>query len=320
MTDISETILQTYQIRKSKQQKAGFRQYATALAEESGYACREEKGYLGAKNLVIGDPDTAEVVFTAHYDTCARLPFPNFITPKRVDIYILYQLALTLVLFIVPMVLTSALTFLVMDALPVELPAEVADSIAFFVSYLALLLICLFVLSGPANEHTANDNTSGTVTVLELMRAVPEESRDRVAFILFDLEEAGVFGSMGYAAKHKKQMKDTLLINFDCVSDGKNMLFALRPGAKKFADRLAEAYPENETFHVSVLSKGVFYPSDQANFPCGVGVAALKKSKRGIEYMDRIHTKKDTEFQAENIAFLVEGSLRLIKNENKPVA
>ncbi len=320
MSDISETILKSYQIRKSKRQKAHFRRYATALAEESGYACREEKGYLGARNLVIGEPDTAEVVFTAHYDTCARLPFPNFITPKRVDIYIFYQLALTLVLFILPMVLTSALTFLVMDALPWELPAEVADSIAFIVSYLALLAICFFILSGPANEHTANDNTSGTVTVLELMRAVPGEDRERVAFVLFDLEEAGLFGSMAFAAKHKKQMKDTLLINFDCVSDGKNVLFALRPGAKKYAEQLADAYRANETFQVSVLSKGVFYPSDQANFPCGVGVAALKKSKGGIEYMDRIHTKKDTEFQAENIAYLVDGSLRLIQNQQKPVA
>ncbi len=320
MTDIAETILKSYQIRKSKGQKAHFRAYASTLAKESGYDCREEKGYLGAVNLVIGEPDTAEVVFTAHYDTCARLPFPNFITPKRVDIYILYQIALVLGLFILPMVLTSALTFLVMGALPVEIPAEVADSIAFFVSYLVLLVICFLVLSGPANTHTANDNTSGTVTVLELMGAVPAEARERVAFVLFDLEEAGLFGSMGFAARHKKQMKDTLLVNFDCVSDGKNLLFALRPGAKQYAERLADAYRANEPFQVSVLSKGVFYPSDQANFPCGVGVAALKKSKRGIEYMDRIHTVKDTEFQEENIAFLVDGSLRLLQNQQKPVA
>ncbi len=319
MTDISEMILKNYQVRKSKQQKAGFRAYAGALAKESGCDCREEKGYLGARNLVIGDPETAEVVFTAHYDTCARLPFPNFITPKRVDIYICYQLVLTLVLFILPMVLTSALSYLVMGALPVELPEEAVDSIAFFVSYMALLAICLFVLSGPANAHTANDNTSGTVTVLELMQAVPAESRERVAFVLFDLEEAGLFGSMAFASRHRKQMKDTMLINFDCVSDGKNMLFALRPGAKKYADLLSAAYQTNEVFQVSVLSKGVFYPSDQANFPCGVGVAALKKSKRGIEYMDRIHTRKDTEFQKENITYLVEGSLRLIQNQNKPV-
>jgi hypothetical protein len=45
-----------------------------------------------------------------------------------------------------------------------------------------------------------------------------------------------------------------------------------------------------------------------------VGVAALKKSKLlKILYMDRIHTKKDTVYREENIAYLKEGSIRLLK-------
>ena len=55
----------------------------------------------------------------------------------------------------------------------------------------------------------------------------------------------------------------------------------------------------------------MFYPSDQANFSRGVGVAALKKTKGGLLYMDRIHTKRDTVYMEENIAYLTEGAVRL---------
>ncbi len=320
MTAISNTLLETYQIRKTKKQKEAFRRYATDLATEGGYTVREEKGYLGATNLVIGNPDTAKVVFTAHYDTCARLPFPNFITPKRFDIYLVYQILLTLVLFILPMVLISALTFLTLGALSVHIPDDVVGSIAFLLSYLVLLVICALVLCGPANRHTANDNTSGTAVVLELMQSLPVADRADVAFILFDLEEAGLLGSSKYASQHKKDMKNTLLVNFDCVSDGNNILFALKAGARKYQDQLTASYPETDVYRVSVLSKGVFYPSDQANFPCGVGVASLKRTKRGnIEYMDRIHTDKDTVFQEDNIQYLVAGSLRLVQKMKNPV-
>jgi hypothetical protein len=47
-----------------------------------------EKASFGGRNIVIGNPDTAKVLYTAHYDTCARLPFPNFITPKNIFIYL----------------------------------------------------------------------------------------------------------------------------------------------------------------------------------------------------------------------------------------
>ena len=64
--------------------------------------------------------------------------------------------------------------------------------------------------------------------------------------------------------KHKQAMKNKLLINFDCVSDGFNFIFALK-----------------------------------------------KSKKLGILYMDRIHTKKDTIYQEENIDFLKKGSIKL---------
>ena len=43
------------------------------------------------------------------------------------------------------------------------------------------------------------------------------------------------------------------------------------------------------------------YNSDQQLFPYGMAVAALKKSRTGLYYLDRIHTNRDTKFDERNI-------------------
>ena len=80
MTEIAKEILEKYQIRKKKAQKTAFIDFLRGkfpgLMVESG-------GLLKSRNLVVGDVGTADVIFTAHYDTCAELPFPNVLTPKN---------------------------------------------------------------------------------------------------------------------------------------------------------------------------------------------------------------------------------------------
>lgn len=308
MTETTQTVLETYQIRKSRKQKTAFIDYVQATATELGYNSHTEKGYLGARNIVVGNPDTAKVIYTAHYDTCAVMPFPNFITPKCIWIYLLYQILITVVLLAAPTLIVAGVY-----GLGVLLGAEagwLADEVAFFSWYFLLLLEMYLLMAGPANRHTANDNTSGVTTLLDTMAALPSELRGEVAFIFFDLEEMGLFGSAGFASKHKKVTQNTLLINFDCVSDGKNILFVLRKSAARYTDAIRAAFPSTETHTVEVVSRGVFYPSDQANFFRGVGVAALKGKGR-LLYMDRIHTKRDTVYMEENIAYLTEGAVRL---------
>ena len=78
MTPLSEYVFEKFHVRKSKKQKDGFIDYIKEFAKKEGYSCRVEKGSFGARNIVIGDPARAKAIYTAHYDTCARLPFPNF--------------------------------------------------------------------------------------------------------------------------------------------------------------------------------------------------------------------------------------------------
>ena len=110
----------------------------------------------------------------------------------------------------------------------------------------------------------------------------------------------------------KVLMNNKLLVNFDCVSDGENILLVLNKKARGYAKQLEEAFKANESVKVEIATKGVFYPSDQASFPYGVGVAALNYSKAlRTYYMDKIHTDKDRVYREENIEFLVESSVKL---------
>ncbi|MBQ7910992.1 MAG: M28 family peptidase [Clostridia bacterium] len=306
MTETTQTVFEKHQIRKSYAQKSAFIQYVQNTATKLGYQSRMEKGYLGARNVVVGDPDTAKVVYTAHYDTCAVMPFPNFITPKCIWLFLLYQILVGVLLVAIPSALVTGI-FFGLAACGIE-----ANALLLYDLWLILILaVCWLIMAGPANRHTANDNTSGVTTLLDTMTALPEELRGEVAFVFFDLEEMGLFGSAGFASKHKKVTKNTLVVNFDCVSDGNNILFVLRKGATLYIEAIQTAFPSTETFAVEVVSKGAIYPSDQANFVRGVGVAALKKTKGGLLYMDRIHTGRDTVYMEENIAYLTEGAVRL---------
>ena len=307
MTDIAKTVFEKYQVRKSKKQKGAFIEYVKETTSERGFECKIERGMLGAKNIIVGDPEHAKVVFTAHYDTCPRLPFPNFITPENFLIYLLYQVTVLLLFFFLPFGVIGFLFGVLSGMLGIPAGVYSIFSLALVTAFLWLLL------AGPANKHTANDNTSGVTTLLDIINELPEDLKSDAAFIFFDLEESGLFGSAGYASKHKQVMKNKLIINFDCVSDGSTILFALRKKAKKYAPAIKKAFVSNEKFTVKAVSAGVFYPSDQMNFALGVGVAALKTSKKfKILYMDRIHTDKDTVYSEENIRFLVDGSLSLI--------
>lgn len=308
MTEVTKEIFEKYQVRKTKKQKTAFIEFVKQTAARYDYDCMVEKGSFGARNIVIGNPDTAKVLYTAHYDTCARLPFPNFITPKNFLIYLLYQFLIVGVFFLMAFVLG------VFGGLIIAFLPESHDGVLFIVRFLPVIVYLVFqylLTNGPANKHTANDNTSGVTTVLEIMRVLPQAQRDKVAFVLFDLEEAGMIGSSSFASKHKDIKNHTLVVNFDCVSDGDTMLFALKKTTQKYSDLLEKAFVPTPDMAVDITKKA-FYPSDNASFKGGIGVASLKKSKfLGTLYMDRIHTKRDTVYREENIQFLTNGALAL---------
>ena len=302
----SRFLLDELQIRKSKKQKEGFRSWLCQVLEGEGYqpVVETAKGMITSHNVVVGDPGKAKVILGAHYDTCAVMPFPNFITPRNFVLYLIYQLLLTAVVF-------AAAAIPAAIAAVLGVPREAT----LLIWYIALLICLWLMMAGKANKHTVNDNTSGVITLLETALALPEEQRNKVCFVFFDNEEKGVLGSAAFAKLHKKEIAGTLMLNFDCVSDGNYIQFYPMKKPKRdkcLLNRLEQMFPSAHEKTVEVVRSFGFYPSDQKAFPLGVAVCALKKKPLIGYYMDRIHTGRDTVLEQENISLLRDGVLRLV--------
>ena len=173
-----QEILKSYQVRKTKTQKAAFEAYLKELLQQDEISVEAMTfGMMKSRNLVVGDVAKAKAIFTAHYDTCAAMPLPNFITPKSFTCYLLYQLVLTLVIIAVPAIV-AALIGLINEAL---VP---------LVAVLGIYLILFLIMFGPANKHTANDNTSGVTGV--------SFDKRRVKWWAFVVDENKKVVSLGY--------------------------------------------------------------------------------------------------------------------------
>ena len=134
-----------YPVRKTRAQKQAFRDFALEEARRLGYDARVEQSAMGS-NVVIGNPDGARVIFTAHYDTPPTMPVPNFITPCNVGVYLLYQVGLVLGLLAI-----SAAAGAAAGLLGCSPPLRAIICMAVYFGALALMVF------GPANPHNAND-------------------------------------------------------------------------------------------------------------------------------------------------------------------
>ena len=304
MTPRSQELLDRWQVRKTPRQKEAFRLWLCGVLEEAGYTPQVEQGRGNCRNILAGDPEKAKLLLTAHYDTQPVLPFPNFITPRNLLFYIFYQLLLVLPLFLGAFVISFTAAVL-------EAPIQVSIAL----SYALCIFFVWWLFFGKANKHTANDNTSGVITLLETALSLPETDRSKVCFVFFDNEEKGMLGSAAFAKKHRQAQKDALVLNFDCVSDGDYIQFFPSKALKKeeiTLERLEKAVQSRGEKQVEVVRSFGFYPSDNARFRRACGVCALKKGKAVGYYMDRIHTNKDVIFEEENITLLRDGILNLI--------
>lgn len=289
-------VVKEYPVRKTRQQKEAFRTEVTAWLSGLGYPVSIEAGSCRSRNIVIGDPASAKYLVTAHYDTCARMFIPNLITPCNFWTFLLYQLAVCLLLIVPPLAIGGAVGYL---------------SHSFEIGYLLFAVLTwaaiLLMMVGPANPSNVNDNTSGVVTVLEIAKSLPEMHRRNVCFVLFDLEEAGLIGSASYRKRHKKEILNQLVLNLDCVGEGDEILLFPTGKLKKDAKRLQPLQKLTGSFgrkSVTVRTKGFsVYPSDQMNFPYGVGVCALNRGRAGL-YLSRIHTPGDTILDETNVNIL----------------
>lgn len=290
-------ILKQFPVRKSKRQKQAFRDAVQSYMTGLGYECNLEKGGFGCSNLVIGNPETAKYVVTAHYDTPAGMLLPNLITPCNLLLYLLYQFA------VIGLFVLVSITAGVVIGLLAQSP-ELASLIGVTVYW--ILLIVMMV--GPANKNNVNDNTSGVITVLEIARTLPQLHRENVCFVLFDLEEAGLIGSAAYRKAHKAATENQIIFNLDCVGDGDEIVFFPSKKLKKDESRLCWLKRCGGYFgqkKITILDRGfAMYPSDHKQFPLGIGIGAFHRKKGVGLYLSRIHTSRDTILEETNVNIL----------------
>lgn len=298
-----DRLIEAHPIRKTAAQKQAFREWATSEAQSLGYTAEVEP-IKKNNNIIIGSPETASAVFTAHYDTPPAMPFPNFITPKNILFYLIYQIGIVLIMLALCTVVGFGIEKLTSNA-----------DLGFYVGYALYFGLLFLMLYGPANKNNVNDNSSGVAAIFELMSRIPQENRDKVAFILFDNEEKGMQGSGAYASKHKDIKKNGLIINMDCVGDGENILFFAnkKTRALEAYDKLVLAMSAQSGRNLLMNKlEGCLYPSDQSQFKLGIAVCACKKAKIIGYYCNKIHTKKDTVCEQENLDFLANGLAQFV--------
>ena len=303
MSDILSVLLEKYQLRRTKQQKDDFFVFVQAAAHSAGYPCEEEaiKGSLFvSRNLIAGDPETSKVIFTAHYDTCAWMPFPNLVYPQNKILTILAQMPLILILLALAFG-TGYLTY--------GLWGRIGATLAAYVVYFGLFSLVFF---GPANKHTANDNTSGVAALLQIMNALPQEQKQNAAFIFFDNEEYGKVGSKAYAKKHPNITEGKVLLNLDCVGDGDDFLIIAPQNAESHLENLLKnAFQDTDgkrAVHCSAPSAN--YNSDQKSFPNATAAAACRKGRFGY-HIPRIHTHRDVICEESNLQYVTACAVKL---------
>lgn len=312
---MQDEILQHYEIRKTNKQKTEFIEYIKDRLAKTGYDPKKDiaveekgRGLFKSRNIVVGNPEEAEVFFGGHYDTCAWMPFPNFMAPTNPVLFWGYQILLTVMIFI-----SAALIGFIAGLL-----CDNNGAVTYFAFLFSLIAFMIQMMVGFRNKHTANDNTSGIITLTHILEKLPEEQRKKVCVVYFDNEEKGLFGSSFFYSKHKKQMKDKMLINFDCVGDGENIVTMADSKCRKdekyplFVEALKENEEAADVKYLCRKMKWMMFPSDQMNFKKGIGVCSLKKSPIGY-YVARIHTYFDTRCRKENVEYLAKSMVDFVK-------
>ena len=299
-----------YQVRKSKNQKISFIQQACSAAANARYTSNVVRTRSGARNIIVGDLEKAAVVYTAHYDTPSRSLLPGFVFPTAPALTVLYQMAVALAVLIPAFIVYFAAS-LIFGGLGIS-PA-VTVLLSLILAMAAFVAAMILFVSGPPCKNNANANTSGVAALFEIMAEIPEELHDYAAFVFFDEQENGCIGSREFAKKNKRKLGKKLVVNFDCIGIGDEIVIATRPGVKKELDFIKEAFDEERGFAVSMLKGGNRIPSDHNNFKHGVGISAFKRSKTGMLYADGMCSDNDELCEEKNLNYIIESAIKLVK-------
>ena len=109
----------------------------------------------------------------------------------------------------------------------------------------------------------------------------------------------------------------SMAVKGDPIADLTEDLAAEQKAKKMYEKDIREIFTSDEQKKLIIeKSSRVIYPSDQLNFPCYIAFAAFRKNKLFGLYINKIHTKKDVNFDEANIDHIRNGVCALIEKIN----
>ena len=285
-------VLRQFPVRKTRRQKSRFIEAVHSYGEDLGYRVNVETDKKGTRNVVLGDPETARFLITAHYDTPAMLWCPNLTMPCNFLLNALYQILNFLVLMLPAFAVGGGVLHLTGKPL-YGLLALLA----------AVVITVLLMIGGIPNPHNANGNTSGVIALLEIAASMPRNLRNRVCFVLFDKEQVAMVGSTVYRRKHPEAVKIQTVVNLNCVGDGDTIMFFPNKAMAGDVNLLCLQRQCGDKC-VRVHRKGwSSCDSSHAGFPKSVGVMALRRGRLGY-CLRRTRTIRDKNLEYTNVNIL----------------
>lgn len=295
-----EEITSRFPVRRKAEQKKLFRDWAVAEIRRMGYSVKvEQTGLQCHENIIVGNPEKAPMLFTAHYDTAAWNLLPNILLHRNPVLNLMYQMLIVLILLA-----GAAVVMLAAGALT---GSPEAARLLWITAYLGILLWSTF--GGIPNKHNVNDNTSGLAALFTMMAQLPAEDRAKCAFILFDNEEKSLGGSKSYAKEHQQVAYTRLTVNLNCIGVGEHFIVISHKLARQhreftYLQRHLEALAARKPHFFDSL--GSVCPSDWKSFKCGVNISAARYLSGIGFYTPYLHTGRDTEADSGNIAAIAD--------------
>ncbi|MCL2545719.1 MAG: M28 family metallopeptidase [Oscillospiraceae bacterium] len=300
---LAETFFNQFPTRFRRKAKQAFLVHCGEEFRKFGYGnadivIQKNKG-LGGENFIVWPPERtdAEIFITAHYDTPPRSGFFVLAAPLVGQAWSMaimpiiglisgFPLALLLNLFFSQVLgLSGLLSFLLLNVV-LAIPT----------------IVCLNL----ANKHNHNDNGSGLLGVFHIAAQVARDPKlkSKVAFVLFDNEEWGLFGARAFAKCRYKQncSANAPVINLDCIGNGDTVLLTAK--TKHNIWQALGIHLQDQGFNVTQKKSFLTFPSDHLCFPRGVMLAFARKSKFGSLYLPRIHSGRDTVCDIDTVARL----------------
>ena len=299
MGEFAQRITSQYPLRYKRQEKENMRTYLIGQSRSLGYDAKLQS-VSGGTNVVVGDPESAKLVFIAHYDTGLRELLPQFLCPTRPLTYLLYQALTPVVVMLGSFLISFAVSF------PLNMPRLMLPL------FLILIVGALFYLRyGPGEKRTNNDNSSGVAALLEVMEGLTPRYRNSVAFAFLDAGSTQR-GARGLR-KAYPSLREKTVINLDCVGCGDEILILPSKYSRwngDLLDAINESFENTEKKTCFDKVDGlVYFPSDNRTFRYSVSICACEQAP-GFGRFVRQHTARAID--AENLRILREGLVKVI--------